>query len=585
MMKWWGWGDPDIRFPMADKPKLWPWIRQKLGIVSPSPTEVPIDLSSIHMAPSRASAELLAELGKILPNDGIALDPLQRLLHSYGKSFPDLVCVRAGAIRRPPDAVLLPDSHEQVEALVTLAHERNVCLIPFGGGTNIVGGINPEAEEPRPVLTLSLRKMNRLLSLDPGSRVATIQAGALGPKLEADLAAQGYSLGHYPDSFEYSTLGGWLATRSAGMQSDAYGRIEDMVVSIKMATPMGTIVTKAVPASSVGPDLNRLILGSEGILGVITEATMRIHKSPAVKDYRGYLFKSFADGVRAIQECLDRGFAPSMIRLQDCGETELAFHMKAPTAGLAGWIQNAVKRWLNSRGYSAPCILIVGFEGEEKSIADRRRYALRILKKHGGFGLGSSVGNTWSKDKFNIPYLRDYIMDYGCMADVAETSTLWSKVLPLYDATVEAVRARFHQDDGTGYIGCHISHTYETGACLYFTFAARQPKGKELEHYYDYKRLVTDTILRLGGTLSHHHAVGIEHRPWVTQELSAAGIRALYALKDSLDPQHVLNPGKLLPQPSVDHLRDAVHGLNSDTSRRAGAAACDPTSGNPAIDS
>ena len=239
-------------------------------------------------------------------------------------------------VRRAPDAVLLPDSHEQVEALVRLAHQRNFCLIPFGGGTNIVGGINPEADEARPMMTLSLRNMNRLISLDPESRTATIQAGALGPKLEADLAEHGHSLGHYPDSFEYSTLGGWLATRSAGMQSDAYGRIEDMVVSIKMVTPSGTIVTKAVPSSSAGPDLNRIMVGSEGILGVITEATMRVHKTPAIKDYRGYLFKSFEDGVRAIQECLDRGVAPSMIRLQDSGESELAFNMKAPQHGLAG---------------------------------------------------------------------------------------------------------------------------------------------------------------------------------------------------------------------------------------------------------
>jgi alkyldihydroxyacetonephosphate synthase len=547
MMKWWGWGDPNLTFPMADKPKLWPWVVQKLGIVSASPTESPVDLSSIRMTPPRASPELLAQLGRILRPEQIALDPLERLLHSYGKSFPDLFRVRNGVVRRAPDAVLLPDSNEQVEALVKLAQRLNFCLIPFGGGTNIVGAINPAAEEARPVLTLSLRNMNRLISVDRESRTAMIQAGALGPKLESDLAEQGHSLGHYPDSFEYSTLGGWLATRSAGMQSDVYGKVEDMVVSIKMVTPSGTIVTKAVPSSSVGPDLNRLMVGSEGILGVITEATMRIHRTPAIKDYRGYLFKSFEDGVRGIQECLDHGFAPSMIRLQDRGESELAFNMKAPSQGLAGWIEGRVKSWLKSRGYTEPCILIVGFEGEEKSIAGTRSSALRILKSHGGFSLGESVGKTWSKDKFNIPYLRDYIMDYGCMADVAETSTVWSNVLPLYTGTVEAVKARFRQEDGTGYIGCHISHTYKTGACLYFTFAARQPKGRELEHYYEYKRLVTDTILRLGGTLSHHHAVGTEHRPWIDQELSPAGLQALQALKTSLDPKHVLNPGKLLP--------------------------------------
>ncbi len=555
MMKWWGWGDPNLTFPMADKPNLWPWVVQKLGITSAVPTANPVDLDSIKLPPTRADAKLLAELQAILEPGQISLEPLDRLHHSYGKSFPDLFRVRNGVVRRAPDAVLWPDSHEQVEALVKLAQKLGFCLIPFGGGTNIVGGIDPEADEARPVMTLSLRNLNRLISIDPESRTATIQAGALGPKIESDLAAQGHSLGHFPDSFEYSTLGGWLATRSAGMQSDAYGRIEDMVVSIKIVTPSGTIVTKPVPASSAGPDLNRIMVGSEGILGVITEATMRVHKIPAVKDYRGYLFKSFEDGVRGIQECLDRGFSPSMIRLQDSGESELAFHMRAPKQGIEGWIQNRVKGWLKFRGYVEPCILIVGVEGDDTSIAATRHHSGKILKSHGGFSLGKSVGDTWSKDKFNIPYLRDYIMDYGCMADVAETSTLWSKVLPLYNTTVEAVKARFQQEDGTGFIGCHISHTYETGACLYFTFAARQPKGQELEHYYGYKRLVTDTIMSLGGTLSHHHAVGTEHRPWMRQEISPAGLQTLHALKASLDPQGILNPGKLLPELDLDVTR------------------------------
>src|SRR4051812_38427024 len=297
MMKWHGWGDPNITFPMADKPTLWPWIVNKLGIVDgATATTLPVALESVVMAATRTSPRMLETLRGILGPEQIALDAHERLLHSYGKSFPDLFRVRNGIVTRAPDAVLFPDSHDQVQALVLLAHQHNFCLIPFGGGTNIVGGINPDPDNPRPVLTLSLRNMNGLISLDPQSRTAIIQAGALGPKLEADLGRQGHSLGHFPDSFEYSTLGGWLATRSAGMQSDAYGRIEDMVVSIRMATPAGTIVTKAVPASSAGPDLNRFMIGSEGILGVITEATMRVHRAPAAKDYRGFLFRNFADG-------------------------------------------------------------------------------------------------------------------------------------------------------------------------------------------------------------------------------------------------------------------------------------------------
>jgi alkyldihydroxyacetonephosphate synthase len=548
MMKWWGWGDPKLSFPMADKPTLWPWVMKKLGITNAKPSAMPVALESIEIPPSRAGAAVLARLRAVLRDEQVSLDSFVRLQHTYGKSFPDLFRVRSGLIRRAPDVVLLPDSHEQVESLVQLAQELDFCLVPFGGGTNIVGGINPEVGDSRPIMTLSLRQMNRLISIDAESRTATIQAGALGPELESALALHGHSLGHFPDSFEYSTLGGWLATRSAGMQSDAYGKIEDMVVSIKIVTPSGTIITKAVPASSAGPDLNRIMVGSEGIFGIITEATMRIHKVPAIKDYRGYLFRSFEDGVHGIQECLDRGFPPSMIRLQDSGESELAFNMRAPKHGLEGWVQNQVKRWLKRRGYSDPCILIIGVEGDKTAIASTRQHSHRILKSHGGFSLGTSVGDTWSRDKFNIPYLRDYIMDYACMADVAETSTLWSNVLPLYRATIAVVKARFNQDDGTGFIGCHISHTYKTGACLYFTFAARQPAGREIEHYYSYKRLVTDTIVRSGGTLSHHHAVGIEHRDWMTQEISPAGLQSLRALKTSLDPKGILNPGKLLPE-------------------------------------
>jgi alkyldihydroxyacetonephosphate synthase len=562
MMKWWGWGDPKLSFPMADKPNLWPWVIKKLGIDSISPIALPVDLSSIQIPPTWANAELLDGLRMILKPEQITFDPLERLQHSYGKSFPDLFRVRNGILRRAPDVVLLPDSHEQVEALVKLAHRLNVCLVPFGGGTNIVGGINPDIEEARPIMTLSLRNMNHLISIDEESNTATIQAGALGPKLEADLAERGYSLGHFPDSFEYSTLGGWIATRSAGMQSDAYGKIEDMVVSVKMVTPSGTLMTKAVPSSSAGPDLNRFMIGSEGILGVITEATMRVHKTPRIKDYSGYLFQNFEDGVRGIQECLTRGFIPSMVRLQDSGETELAFHMKAPKRGLAGWIQTRVKSWLKYRGYAEPCIMIVGFEGEDESIRTIRRSAHRILRNHGGFALGKSVGKTWSKDKFNIPYLRDYLLDYGCMADVAETSTLWSNLLPLYAGTIDAIKKRFAEEGHKGYIGCHISHTYKTGACLYFTFAAKQPKGLEIEHYYLYKRLITNTIMKLGGTISHHHAIGTEHRPWIKQEISPVGLQVLRALKNSLDPKQILNPGKLLPEP------DAA-GSNSKVIRRA----------------
>jgi alkyldihydroxyacetonephosphate synthase len=315
-----------------------------------------------------------------------------------------------------------------------------------------------------------------------------------------------------------------------------------------MATPAGVIVTRPVPAASAGPDLNRVMLGSEGVLGIITQATMRVHPAPEAKHYSGLFFRSFEDGIAAIHDCVERGLAPSMIRLQDSTETEFAFHMKAPPAGLGAVIQRAVKAYLRAQRYIAPCIMVVGFEGSAESVRDRRRRTLRAMRRHGAFPLGEKVGSSWAKDKFNLPYLRDYIMDRGVMCDVAETSTTWSNLLPLYRAVTGAMSARFEEaEGGKGLIGCHISHTYPNGACLYFTYCAKQIPGDELAQYRAYKTLVTDTILRHGGTLSHHHAVGYEHLPWIADEISATGVRALSALKASLDPTGIMNPGKLIP--------------------------------------
>jgi len=390
MMKWWGWGDAKFTFPMHEKPTLWPWIKMMIGLKDESPT-LPVNREQIKLPAPKIDPSFLAEISQFLHSEQIQTSEDERLLHSYGKSFPDLYRVRKGVVTKAPDLVLLPENHDEVVRIMKAAHEANVCVVPFGGGTNIVGCVNPEDKERRTIATIDLRNMNKLLHLDKDSRTATIQAGSIGPKLEKDLQALGYSLGHYPDSFEYSTLGGWIATRSAGMQSDAYGKIEDMVVSLKLVSPAGEIQTRTVPASSAGPDLNRLIAGSEGTLGVITEATMRVHRNPTVKDYRGFLFKSFKQGVDAIQECLELGYIPSMIRLQDEGETQLALNMKAPKKGFEALVTKVIKKILIKRGYTSPCIMIVGFEGEKDVVADKCKKALRVLKKYEAFSLGASV--------------------------------------------------------------------------------------------------------------------------------------------------------------------------------------------------
>ncbi|APJ02870.1 FAD-binding oxidoreductase [Silvanigrella aquatica] len=567
MMKWWGWGDPQKTFPMDDKPNLWNWIGNKLHIKENKKISEPVLRSQVIISQANINEDFLQEISNQLEKNQIFITDEERLLHSYGKSYADLFYVRKGIVKKSPDIVIYPKSHEEVEVIMKLAHAHNVCVIPFGGGTNIVGGVDPRdqtvtSKGARSIVSLDMKFMNKVMSFDPQSQTAVIQGGALGPDLEMQLGEKGWSLGHYPDSFEYSTLGGWLATRSAGMQSDAYGKIEDMLVSLKMVTPTGTVVTRTTPASSAGPDLNRFIVGSEGILGVITEATMRIHRAPEVKDYKGFLFPSFEKGVEAIRECIDKNWIPSMIRLQDAGETQLALNMKSPKKGLEAIIQKQIKRFLMATGYQKPCIMIVGFEGDFKNTQTIGQEAVKILKKHRGFSLGKSVGKTWSKDKFNVPYLRDYMMDYAVMVDVAETAAVWSKLLTVYNKTIEEVTSRFQDEgDGAGYIGCHISHTYKTGACLYFTYGAKQTVGKEMEQYYSYKKLITDTFLKNGATLTHHHAVGYEHSPWMETEVSATGLRALKAVKDALDPKNICNPGKVLPV--EDEMRLGVFGIDA----------------------
>jgi alkyldihydroxyacetonephosphate synthase len=548
-MKWWGWGDPGKVFPAERTPALWPWAKHRLGI-DQEELIPPVARESIRLRRPRICAGLLEKLGAVLAADQISSDDEERLLHSYGKSYPDLLRVRRGEIPFPPDLVVFPKSHGEVEAIVRAVASLEVELIPFGGGTNIVGGINPGASE-RTIVTLSLRRMGRLLSLDAESGLATIEAGATGPEIEESLAERGFSLGHYPDSFEYSTLGGWIATRSAGMQSDAYGRIEDLLVSVKLVTAAGTIATRTVPASSAGPDLNRLVLGSEGTFGVITEATVRVHPVPPARDVRGYLLRSFEDGVAALHEIRRSSAVPNLMRLQDANETELIFVMKTPGGGLKALLHRLFGRCLRARGYKRPSLLIVGFEGTPADVQNRRKAVRPILRRHGALPLGQRAGESWSKEKYDIPYLRDFMMDYGCMVDVAETSCTWGRVLPLYYRAVAAGELQFKSNGLKGYVSCHISHTYPTGACLYFTYASRQIPGHEIDHYYGYKRLFTRLFLHNGAALTHHHAVGLEHLPWMEEEIAPAGLDALRAVKASLDPEGIFNPGKCLPPEPV----------------------------------
>lgn len=542
-MKWWGWGHQNKVFPFENRPHFWPWVKFKLGIDF-DPTNLTPEFQASWIPQSRATSAEIQGLQQICGGE-LSTEAKVRCQHAYGKSYPDLWRARRMNFQKAPDVVIFPQTHEQVQNLLQWAEANSWTAIPFGGGTNIVGGVENRDLRQRKCMVISLKKMNKLVQFDERSQTARMQAGMVGPEIEKALNELGYTLGHFPDSFEFSSLGGWIVTRSAGMQSDGYGKIENLVVSLRVATVKGTFETMVVPTSSAGPDLNQMMIGSEGTLGIVTEAVMRVHKMPEQKLYLGFLVKEISQAVEVIRKCHDDHTRPTLFRVQDVHETELAFKLKTAPEGMQKWIQKIAKKIIQWRGYQTPCLVIAGFEGTPEEVRFKSDFFKKKMKGEGAFALGPSVGKTWSKDKYNVPYLRDSLMDYGVIVDVAETATTWERIVSLYETTVRCMNEKFASLGVKGYIGCHLSHSYGTGACLYFTYACLE-KTKDLSQYYDLKTTITQHFVSQGATLSHHHAVGYEHKPWLKQEIGETGLGALQALKKHFDQNDFLNPGKLM---------------------------------------
>jgi alkyldihydroxyacetonephosphate synthase len=549
-MKWWGWGDQSFQFPMSNKPALWPYIESAVGADGDLPHTPPIDFKDINLPPLNQHAGFLKDVKVKLRDDQVTDDKLDRLVHAFGKSFRDLWRVRNGIVKAAPDCVIYPESEEQVQLVVRAATHHEVSLIPFGGGSNIVGCLEAISTRGRMIVSLDMKRMNRVLSVDDQSRTARIQAGVLGPDMEIQLEQFGVTLGHFPDSFEYSTLGGWIATRSAGMQSDKYGKIEDMVIALRMVTPSGTIVTRTVPKSANGIDVRHMCIGSEGILGVITEATMQVHRRAPIKQFYGYLFPDFDRGAAAISQTVHHDGAPVVTRLNDAAKTALSFAYATKSPRLKAMLAKSMKmyrRRFKRIDFGRCCLMIIAFEGDRHQCHAHRRRVHAIYRKFGGCSLGASPGKAFERGKYDFPHLRDVVMDRGIMADVSETSTVWSKLMPLYHAATDQLATAISATGHDPFMGCHISHTYHTGASLYFTFACKQNVGQEIKQYLYIKKAAEDAFLQNGATLSHHHAIGSEHLPWVQADISATGVLAVKALKNGLDPGGIMNPGKLIP--------------------------------------
>ena len=548
-MKWWGWGYEDVSFDDSNKPALWPYLKRELEVGEVKMSQ-PMKLEDITLPSQKTNDSFLKAIRETLNSEQVVDDKKTRLIHAAGKSFRDLWRMRNGLVDHAPDWVVFPEDEDDVITIIRAAHEHGVVLIPFGGGSNIAGCLEPCDRDGRMIVSLDMCRMHRVLEVDLSSLTARIQPGVYGQHLEDQLAEHDVTLGHFPDSFLHSTLGGWVATRSAGMQSDRYGKIEDMVISLRMVTPSGTIVTRTVPKSSNGIDVRHICIGSEGILGVITEVVVQVHRRPELEDWFGWLFPDFESGIAAIHECQRQDFMPTVTRLNDPKKTALSFAFKSPKRGLKETIGKAVKWYIgNLRGidFKTCCLMVVKFEGDYDEFHRRRRGVADICRRRGGICLGAEPGRSFAAAKFDFPHLRDYVMDRNIVADVSETATTWANLLKLHKNGVAAVERAIRDTGVAPWVGCHVSHSYHTGASLYFTFGCRQREGRELEQYLYVKKAAEDAFMANGGTLSHHHAVGTEHLPWVEEDISTTGLKAVRALKDGLDPRGIMNPGKIIP--------------------------------------
>ncbi len=525
-MVWDAWGIPAGHKPLSAQ--IRGLLTQVFG-VSGDPVarrdegEVPLRESAL--TPTRRDG-----LVEVVGADNVSTDHRDRLRHAGGKSTPDLLRRRAEGPQDAPDALVFPADHDQVLAVLAYCAEHAIAVVPFGGGTSVVGGVDPVRGRFDTVIAVDLRRLDAVSEIDPVSGMATLGAGLTGPRAEELLRAQGLSLGHFPQSFEFASIGGFAATRSSGQASAGYGRFDDMVQRLKIATPTGTLELGRPPASAAGPDLRELFVGSEGALGVITEVTVRVHPVPETTAYQGWSFPDFETGAAALRSVVQAGAAPTVLRLSDEAETGVNLARSSDIGG------NAI----------AGCLAITTFEGTAAHVAARSTEASALLTAAGGTALGETPAREWEHGRFGAPYMRDALLDVGVLCETLETATTWANLATLKAKVTAALTDSLTGQGTPPLVMCHISHTYPTGASLYFTVVAKQ-LDDPIAQWHTAKQAVGDAIVANGGTITHHHAVGTDHRPWLPAEVGDLGVRVLRAVKAELDPAGILNPGKLIP--------------------------------------
>jgi alkyldihydroxyacetonephosphate synthase len=525
-MRWNGWGDPAAAKPLSDGIRS--LLEQALSV---SDTEIAApEIDEVHVRPSALTAADRDALSAIVGNEFLLVDDEARLLHAGGKSTLDLLR-RKDIEQDAPDAVVVPADEDEISAILCHCSAQRIAVVPFGGGTSVVGGLDPLRNGFDAAITLDLRRLDELHALDEVSGEATLGAGVTGPDAERLLGEHGFSLGHFPQSFEFATIGGFAATRSSGQDSAGYGRFSDMIRGIRAVTPAGVVDFGRAPESAAGPDLRHLIIGSEGVFGVITRVRLRVHRVPECTRYEAWSFPDFDSGAAALRAVVQTGAGPTVIRLSDEAETG---------------VNLATADSIGEDRITGGCLAITAFEGTPDHVECRSTETSAVMRAHGGTSLGEGPARAWEHGRFSAPYLRDSLLSAGALCETLETATTWSNIPALKAAVTQALTTSLAESGTPALVLCHISHVYPTGASLYFTVVAGQ-RGNVIEQWLAAKTAATDAMVRTGATITHHHAVGADHRPWMRDEIGDLGVEVLKAVKATLDPAGILNPGKLIP--------------------------------------
>lgn len=528
MRRWNGWGDDAIEVGLA--PEALAFLGERIGPGS-APADAGFEAVCGRLGPSRLAPHRLVDTA-----------PATRVRHALGQSLQDWLRLRHGRIDAAPDGVAFPESAQDVRELLDYARASGAAVVPYGGGTSVCGHL--DALPGRPTLSIAMGRMRALLTLDRDAQLATFGAGVAGPDLEAQLRAHGYTLGHFPQSFDYSTLGGWIVTRSSGQQSLRYGRIEQLFAGGRLETPQGSLQLPTFPASSAGPDLRELVLGSEGRLGVLTEATVRISPLPPRESFHAVFFPDWERAERAVRAIVQARLGLSMLRLSNAIET-------ATMLTLAGHARQValLEAWLRWRGAGQDkCMLLVGASGEAGQVRGAIRAALAIARAQAGVHAGRALGERWKKNRFRNVYLRNAAWEHGYAIDTVETAVDWAGVAPAMRAIEDAAHAALAADGERVHVYTHLSHLYPQGASVYTTFVYRLAGDfdADLARWRRLKTAASGAIVASGGTISHQHGVGTDHAPWLAQEKGELGMDLLRSVFRQADPDGRMNPGKLL---------------------------------------